>query len=122
LLLSGVGNESRYLTGMLPGVMLFGLGLATLVAPLTAAVLGAVPEAQAGLGSAINNAVARLAGLLGTTALPLIAGLGRLSELRGDALAAGVGVAMRWSAGLCLLGAVTTVLTVRTPARARARG
>jgi spore maturation protein SpmA len=102
--------------------MVFGIGLATLVAPLTAAVLSAVPEAKAGLGSAINNAVARLAGLLGTTVLPLVAGLSRLSELRGGALATGVGVALRWSAGLCLLGAVTTVLTVRTAARGGQRG
>jgi EmrB/QacA subfamily drug resistance transporter len=122
LLLSGVSSEARYLTGVLPGVMVFGIGLATLVAPLTAAVLSAVPEAKAGLGSAINNAVARLAGLLGTTVLPLVAGLSRLSELRGGALATGVGVALRWSAGLCLLGAVTTVLTVRTAARGGQRG
>jgi EmrB/QacA subfamily drug resistance transporter len=122
LLLAGGDIGASYLRGVLPGVVLFGTGLATLVAPLTAAVLGAVPEAKAGLGSAINTAVARLAGLLGTTVLPLVAGLGRLSELRGDALTAGVGIALRWSAGLCLLGAVTAVLTVRSGARARSRG
>jgi EmrB/QacA subfamily drug resistance transporter len=116
LLLSGVGPDTKYLTGLVPGLALFGVGLATLVAPLTAAVLGAVPDERTGVASAVNNATARLAGLLGTAVLPLAAGLGGLKELRGAALADGTGVALRLSAGLCLAGAAVAFLTVRASA------
>jgi EmrB/QacA subfamily drug resistance transporter len=116
LLLSGAGPDASYLSGLVPGLALFGLGLATLVAPLTAAVLGAVPEERAGVGSAVNNAMARLAGLLGTTMIPLAAGLGRLAQLRGAALADGVGAALRIGAGLCLAGSFVAFLTVRITA------
>jgi EmrB/QacA subfamily drug resistance transporter len=116
LLLSSVGPGTAYLPGLVPGLALFGVGLATLVAPLTAAVLGAVPEERAGVASAVNNATARLAGLLGTAVLPLAAGLGGLTELRGTALAVGVGAALRISAGLCLAGAIVAFLTIRATA------
>ncbi|WP_243399050.1 MFS transporter [Cryobacterium zongtaii] len=49
---------------VLPGIVLVGLGLAITVAPLTSAVLGSIHSGQAGIGSAINNAVARVAGLV----------------------------------------------------------
>ena len=116
LLLSGVGPGTRYLTGLVPGLALFGVGLATLVAPLTAAVLGAVPDERTGVASAVNNATARLAGLLGMSVLPLAAGLGGLRELRGAVLADGTGVALRISAGLCLAGAAVAFFTVRASA------
>ena len=64
LLLLRLGADPRYVTDMLPGVILFGLGLALTVAPLTAAVLGAVGSEHAGVASGINNAVARVAGLI----------------------------------------------------------
>jgi EmrB/QacA subfamily drug resistance transporter len=116
LLLSGVGPGTRYLPVVVPGLALFGVGLATLVAPLTAAVLGAAPDERTGVASAVNNATARLAGLLGTAVLPLAAGLGGLRELRGAALADGVAVALRISAGLCVAGAAVAFLTVRASA------
>ena len=64
LLMARAGPAFDFWTQMLPGVVLFGLGLSIAVSPLTAAVLGAVPPAQSGIGSAINNAVARIAGLV----------------------------------------------------------
>jgi len=64
LLLVRLGANPRYVTDMLPGVILFGLGLAVTVAPLTAAVLAAVSSDRAGVASGINNAVARVAGLI----------------------------------------------------------
>ena len=64
VLLLKLGANPRYLTDMLPGVVLFGLGLALTVAPLTAAVLGAAGSAHSGVASGINNAVARVAGLI----------------------------------------------------------
>lgn len=51
-------------TQVLPGVLLIGIGLSITVAPLTSAVLGSIHPAQAGIGSAINNAVSRVAGLV----------------------------------------------------------
>jgi EmrB/QacA subfamily drug resistance transporter len=116
LVLSGVGPGTRYLTGLGPGLALFGVGLATLVAPLTAAVLGAVPDERTGVASAVNNATARLASLLGTAVLPLAAGLGGLREIRGAALTDGVAVALQISAGLCVAGAAVAFLTVRASA------
>ncbi|WP_144630111.1 MFS transporter [Arthrobacter woluwensis] len=63
-----------YWTQLLPGILLFGVGLSVTVAPLTAAILGSVSEEQSGIGSAVNNAVARVAGLVGVAVLGLIVG------------------------------------------------
>nr|WP_216077755.1 MFS transporter [Isoptericola sediminis] len=64
LLMLGMDAEATYLTQVLPGILVFGLGLAITVAPLTSAILGAVPRADAGIASAVNNAVSRVAGLV----------------------------------------------------------
>jgi EmrB/QacA subfamily drug resistance transporter len=64
LLLLNMGANTQYVTDMLPGVILFGLGLALTVAPLTAAVLAAAGSEHSGVASGINNAVARVAGLI----------------------------------------------------------
>ncbi len=69
LLLLRTGVHVDYLTEVLPALLLFALGLAITVAPLTAAVLAGVEERQAGIASGVNNAVARVAGLLGIAAL-----------------------------------------------------
>ena len=69
-----VDERVDYWTQLFPGVMLTGLGVAITVAPLTAATLGAVEQARAGIGSAINNAVARIAGLVTVACTGLIVG------------------------------------------------
>ncbi|HEX7259976.1 MAG TPA: MFS transporter [Candidatus Saccharimonadia bacterium] len=69
LLLLSVNRDLNYWTQLFPGIMLFSLGLAMTVAPLTTAVLADIDNRQAGIGSAINNAVARIAGLLAVAAL-----------------------------------------------------
>jgi EmrB/QacA subfamily drug resistance transporter len=74
--LSQVGAGASYWVDVLPPVLVFGLGLALLVAPLTATALGALDDAYAGIASGVNNAVARAAGLLAVAILPLAAGLG----------------------------------------------
>lgn len=74
-LMTRVGPDASYVRDVLPAALLFGLGLAVTVAPLTATVLAAVPDRHAGLASGVNNAVARVAGLLAVAALPLVAGL-----------------------------------------------
>ncbi|HEY2436272.1 MAG TPA: MFS transporter, partial [Solirubrobacteraceae bacterium] len=64
LMLLTVGVHVNYFTEILPGILLFSLGLSITVAPLTAAVLAGVSQEEAGIGSAVNNAIARVAGLI----------------------------------------------------------
>jgi EmrB/QacA subfamily drug resistance transporter len=59
---------------MLPGLVMFGLGLTITVTPLTSAVLASVDPSQSGIGSAVNNAVARIAGLVAVAVAGVIAG------------------------------------------------
>ena len=75
LLLMRVGPNPNYVTDVLPGIIVFGLGLSATVAPLTATALNSVPEHQVGIASGINNGVSRVAGLLAIAVLgALIAG------------------------------------------------
>lgn len=69
-----VDNRVDYLTQILPGVLLFGLGLSITVAPLTAAILGCIDPKHAGIASAINNAVSRIAGLIAIAVIALVTG------------------------------------------------
>jgi EmrB/QacA subfamily drug resistance transporter len=64
LMLVRVGRDAPYLSTVFPGMLVFGLGLSLTVAPLTAAVLAGVDDEHAGVASGVNNAVARVAGLL----------------------------------------------------------
>ena len=75
LMLLGVGEDVNYWRDVLPGLTVFGLGLALMVAPLTATVLAAAPNDHAGIASGINNAVARAGSLLAVAALPVAVGL-----------------------------------------------
>jgi EmrB/QacA subfamily drug resistance transporter len=74
LLLLRVGSDVSYWTRLLPGVLLFGFGLSMTVAPLTSAVLGSIEKGQAGIASAVNNAVARIAGLLAIAGVGVLTG------------------------------------------------
>ena len=69
-----VDQTAYYWTQLLPGMALFGVGLSVTVAPLTAAILGAIDSRQAGIGSAVNNAVARVAGLVAIAMIGLVVG------------------------------------------------
>jgi EmrB/QacA subfamily drug resistance transporter len=73
-LLLRVHQSVQYWTQLLPGVLLFGLGLSMTVAPLTTAILGSIESRHAGIGSAINNAVARVAGLVAIAAIGVVTG------------------------------------------------
>src|SRR5712692_8576970 len=70
-----VGPDAGYWTVVLPVAVLFGLGLASLLPPLTATAMNTAPDSLAGLASGVNNAVARVAGLLWIAALPPITSL-----------------------------------------------
>jgi EmrB/QacA subfamily drug resistance transporter len=69
LLLVRTDASADYLTQILPGVLVFGLGLSATVAPLTATVLSSVEAGHSGLASGVNNAVSRIAGLIAIAAL-----------------------------------------------------
>ncbi|OBH11390.1 MFS transporter [Mycobacterium sp. E1747] len=105
---------SSYLEAVLPAVTVFGLGLAFTVAPLTAAVLATVPEELAGTASGVNNAVARLGGLLAVAVLPTAAGV---DAGIGQPLGRSFAVAMLIVAAVSASGGVVAVLTIRSGVR-----
>ncbi len=74
LLMMTAAQPLNFWLQMLPGLVLYGLGLAVTVAPLTAAILSAVPPLQSGIGSAVNNAVSRVAGLVAIALAGIIVG------------------------------------------------
>jgi EmrB/QacA subfamily drug resistance transporter len=91
LLLQRVTLKVDYVSEVLPALVVFALGLSMTVAPLTAAVLAGAGAEQSGIASGVNNAIARVAGLLGTAALGAIVAASfssRLSSLAGSGLGA----------------------------------
>ena len=108
-LLGQIEAGDKYVTAVLPGVLLFGLGMSMTAAPHTAVVLGAAEERHLGIASATNNAVARLAGLLAVAIIPSVAGF----ELTGGGSSLpGYPMAMWISAALALSGSVIAFLTI----------
>ena len=86
LLLTRATHPGSYVTTVLPAVIVFGIGLAITVAPLTSTAMGAAPAEHSGVASAVNNVVARAAGLLAVAVLPLVAGLTGPTAARSPAL------------------------------------
>ncbi|MEV6165888.1 MFS transporter [Streptomyces sp. NPDC052052] len=111
----GANSVPRYFTDVLPAVGVIGVGLVTLVAPLTATVLASVDTARAGLASGINNAAARAAGLIAVAALPLLAGMGPEAYRNPGEFAETFRRAMPICAGLLVLGSLIAWATVRKP-------
>lgn len=113
LLLSRIGEEVSYAAHVLPGVIVFGLGLSGTVAPLTATVLAAVDPRNAGIASGVNNAVARTAALLGVAVLPVASGL--TGDAFGDAMRfhRGFGISMTLSAALMVVGGTLAWIVIR---------
>ncbi|MDT7716916.1 MAG: hypothetical protein QOH09_2908 [Pseudonocardiales bacterium] len=114
-----IGPTGSYLTQVLPAVVVFGLGLAINVAPLTATALAAVPGEHAGIASAVNNDVARAGGLIAVAVLPVLAGITGDAYLHPAALAHGFHIAVLIAAGACAAGGLLAAATIRNPARRR---
>ncbi|MFD1814625.1 MFS transporter [Rhodococcus gannanensis] len=112
LLMRRIGPDAPYLTVVLPAVVVFGLGLSALVAPLTGAVLGSVSTDRAGIASGVNNAVARTAQLLAVAALPGLAGITDYADA--TVFDSGFRVAMLICAGLMIVGAVIAAALMPT--------
>jgi MFS family permease len=119
VLMSRIVPGGSYFGAVLPGVVVFGLGMSLTVAPLTAAVLAAVETRHAGIGSGVNNAVARIAGLLAVALLPLAAGIAGIEGIERAAFSDGFRRAMLLAAALCALGGLVSWVTIRGPSRAR---
>jgi hypothetical protein len=105
LLMSRAGEPFDFWTQMLPGLVVFGLGLTITVSPLTAAILAAVDPAQSGIGSAINNAVSRISGLIAIAFTGVIIG--------GAVDFAGFRQGMLVTAGLFVLAGVISAVGIR---------
>ncbi len=105
-----VAPGSRYVPVVLPAVVVMGLGLVITVSPLTTAVLSAITDSRAGVASAINNAVSRVAALLSIATLPALAGVSV-----GGELGPGFRNAMSICGVLCVVGGALAWATIRTP-------
>ena len=112
LLMTRIEPGGSYVSSVLPGVLVFGLGLTLVVAPVTATVLAAADARQSGVASGVNNAVARVAGLLAVAILPVIAGLTGDSFYDPAAMADGFQVAMAACAALAALGGLLAWVTI----------
>ena len=113
VMLSRVGPGDTYALDVLPAVVVFGLGLAASVAPVTSAALGSVPSARSGAASGVNNAVSRSGQLLAVAAIPPLVGL--TGDALGDPaqLPDGYTSAMVVGAVFVVLGGLTAALLFR---------
>jgi EmrB/QacA subfamily drug resistance transporter len=120
LLLLRAGLDTDYLTDLLPALLVFGLGLSLTVAPLVATVLADADEKDAGIASAINNAIARVAGLVGVSVVGVVVA----STLAGDTFAANAESVRAFHqavvicAALVAVGGVVGALGITNPRRA----
>ena len=112
LMMTGVGVGDDYATAILPAVVVFGIGLTLVVAPVTATVLAAADARHSGIASGVNNAVARVAGLLAVAVLPLAVGLTGDSFYDPGAMTDGFHLAMVICAALAAVGGAIAWLTI----------
>jgi EmrB/QacA subfamily drug resistance transporter len=110
--LSRIDAGSSYWLDVLPPLVVFGLGLAAMVAPLTATVLAAAPDDHAGIASGINNAVARAGALFAVSALPVAVGLSGEDYANPAAFGTAFGNALLICSGLLVVGGVVSWLAI----------
>jgi EmrB/QacA subfamily drug resistance transporter len=108
-LLVAVDTDPDFVTEVLPGVVIFSLGLSITVAPLTAAILADADAQNAGIASGVNNAVARVASLLATAAVGAVIG--------GTLDLDGFRTALWFAAGLLVSGGVVGLAFIRNAPR-----
>jgi EmrB/QacA subfamily drug resistance transporter len=112
VLMSRIDPGDSYVSAVLPAVIVFGLGLTLVVAPVTATVMAAADERHSGIASGINTAVSRLAGLIIVAVLPLVAGLTGTKFYDPAAMDHGFHVAMLACAALSAAGGVLAFFTI----------
>ncbi|MGE3141553.1 MAG: DHA2 family efflux MFS transporter permease subunit, partial [Thermoleophilia bacterium] len=118
-LLVRVGEDASYVADILPAVLVFGLGMSITVAPLNVTVLSAAGEERAGVASAINNAVARVAGLLAIAVIPVLAGISGDDYLVPDLFDDGFRTGTLICAAMCVVGGAVVLVALRNPERTR---
>jgi EmrB/QacA subfamily drug resistance transporter len=111
--LSQVGPGSSYAVDVLPPILIFGFGLALTVAPLTSTVLAAAGDELAGTASAVNNDIARIAGLFAVAVIPVVAGISGDDYTDPRALTDGFEFALILSAALLAAGGLLAWATIR---------
>jgi hypothetical protein len=116
-LLAMATDHGSYWTQVFPAILVFSIGLAITVAPLTSTAMSAAPAEHSGIASAVNNTVARAAGLFAVAVLPLAAGLTGAAALSSAELAGGFRTAVYIAGATCAAGGLLAVLTIRNPAR-----
>jgi EmrB/QacA subfamily drug resistance transporter len=116
-LLAMATDHGSYWTQVFPAILVFSIGLAITVAPLTSTAMSAAPAEHSGIASAVNNTVARAAGLFAVAVLPLAAGLTGAAALSPTELADGFRTAVYIAGATCAAGGLLAVLTIRNPAR-----
>jgi EmrB/QacA subfamily drug resistance transporter len=116
-LLAMATDHGSYWSQVFPAILVFSIGLAITVAPLTSTAMSAAPAEHSGIASAVNNTVARAAGLFAVAVLPLAAGLTGASALSSAELADGFRTAVYIAGATCAAGGLLAVLTIRNPAR-----
>jgi drug resistance transporter, EmrB/QacA subfamily len=121
VLFARVRPGASFMSSVLPAAVVFGVGLSLLVAPLTTVALTSLGEKRAGLASGVNNAVARVAGLIATAVIPFAAGLAGVQSLSGSVLVNGFTRAMFICAGLCAVGTVIAAFTMPGKVRLEAK-
>jgi EmrB/QacA subfamily drug resistance transporter len=126
LLMTRIEPGRDYVSTVLPALIVFGLGLTLVVAPVTATVLAAADSSHSGIASGINNAVARVAALVAVAVLPIVANLTGKRFYDPAAMTHGFHVAMITAAAVAGLGGVLAWLTIRSdvlaaPGRSRGR-
>ncbi|MBS1885941.1 MAG: MFS transporter [Actinobacteria bacterium] len=112
LLMLRIDPGDSYVTSVLPAVVVFGLGLTLVVAPVTATVMAAADSANSGIASGVNNAVARVAGLLAVAVVPVAAGITGDKFYDPAHMTHGFHVGMAICAGLSALGAIIAWTTI----------
>ncbi len=112
-LMTRASTDDNYLTGVLPGVLVLGLGLVITVAPLTSTAMSSAPGGHAGIASAVNNDVARAGGLIAVAVLPVVSGLTGDAYLHAHTFATGFRTAGIISALMCIGGGILAALTIR---------
>jgi MFS family permease len=115
VLLTRATDGANYATYVLPAVVVFGIGLAITVAPLTSTAMGAAPPEHAGAASAINNVVARAAGLIAVAVLPFAAGIAGTSALSPHEFAPGFRTAMVFAGIVSAAGGLVAAALIRNP-------
>ncbi len=111
-MMTGISPGDSYVTAILPAVVVFGLGLTLVVAPVTATVLAAAEVRHSGIASGVNNAVARVASLLAVAVLPVVAGLTGDSFYDPAKMTDGFHVAMLACASLAVVGGALAWFTI----------